>query len=453
MDLTFLGATGTVTGSRYLIESTNNKTLVDCGLFQGLKALRLRNWEEFPINPNEINSVVLTHAHLDHTGYLPLLVKQGFNGRVFCTHGTNDLCKILLPDSGHLQEEEADFANRHGVSKHKPALPLYTRIDAENSLTHFSELDFSKEYKLTNDLTVTFHPAGHILGASMVMLKHGETSILFTGDLGRFNDPIMRPPVTISHADYLVVESTYGNKLHDKKDPADELEEIINRTVKRGGVIIIPAFAVGRAQEVMYYIYQLKIANRIPNISIFLDSPMAVEATGLFCNHTEYHKLTPELSKNICIMVKYINTVADSKSLDADNKPKIIISASGMATGGRVLHHIKTFAGDERNTILFTGYQAEGTRGDLMTNHNQREIKMLGEIVKINAEVLNLHNLSAHADYEEIINWLKKFTKPPKKVFITHGEHEAAYSFREKIADLFNWECIVPTFLQREQLV
>jgi metallo-beta-lactamase family protein len=453
VNLTFLGATETVTGSRYLLENGKDKILIDCGLFQGLKPLRLRNWEKFPINPDEINSVVLTHAHLDHSGYLPLLIKQGFKGKIYCTHATDDLCKILLPDSGHLQEELADFANRHGISKHKPALPLYTRVDAENSLSHFVELDYNKDYQLDDNLTLSLNYAGHILGASMALFQQEGVSILFTGDLGRFNDPIMKPPVTISHADYLVIESTYGDKLHSPKDPADELAEIVNRTIKRGGTIVIPAFAVGRAQEVLYYLYQLKTVNRIPEVQVYLDSPMAIDATEIFRKHTEFHKLSPELAKNICAMAKYTNTVEESKALDIDHKPKIIISASGMATGGRVLHHIKVFAGDERNTILFTGYQAEGTRGDLMVNHSKREIKMLGEIVKINAEVLNMNNLSAHADYEDIITWLKKFTKPPRKVFITHGEREAAYSLRDKIADLFNWECIVPTFLQREKLI
>jgi metallo-beta-lactamase family protein len=453
MNLTFLGATETVTGSRYLLENAESKILVDCGLFQGLKALRLRNWEKFPINPNKITSVVLTHAHLDHSGYLPLLIKQGYSGKVYCTNATYDLCKILLPDSGYLQEEQANFANRHGISKHKPALPLYTRVDAENSLSHFVGLDFAKDHRLDDTAVVNFKYAGHILGASMALFQTQKTSILFSGDLGRLNDPIMNPPIAIPSADYLVIESTYGNRLHDTENPEDKLAEIVNCTIKRGGTMIIPAFAVGRAQEVLYYLHRLKTAERIPDIQVYLDSPMAIDATEIFRSHTEDHKLSSELAKNICTMAKYVTTVDDSKKLDLDHKPKIIISASGMATGGRVLHHIKVFAGDARNTILFTGYQAAGTRGDLMVNHKKTEIKMLGEILSVNAEVLNMNNLSAHADYNDIITWLKNFKRPPRKVFITHGEREAAYSLRAKIADLFDWECIVPTFLQCEKLI
>lgn len=452
MDLTFLGATETVTGSRYLLETAASKILIDCGLFQGLKALRLRNWEKFPINPAELQAVILTHAHIDHSGYLPLLVKQGYKGQVFCSAGTADLCRILLPDSGHLQEELADFSNRHGISKHKPALPLYTRKDAINSLSTLTALEFGKKNQLTKDMTVRLDYAGHILGAAMVMLQHDDTSILFSGDLGRFNNPIMKKPSNLPNVDYLVLESTYGNKLHSTEDPGVELATIVNRVVKRGGTVVIPAFAVGRAQEILYHLYLLRQKKLIPDVEIYLDSPMAINATEIFCCQTKCHKLGAELVKKVCSLAHYVSTVDESKALDSNGKSKIIISASGMATGGRVLHHIKAFGGDERNAILFTGYQAEGTRGDLMVNHNKKEIKLLGEVVTIRAEVLNMHNLSAHADYAEIISWLENCEKPPRKVFITHGERAAAYSLRDKIADMYNWECIVPTFLQREKL-
>lgn len=425
--------------------------LVDCGLFQGYKELRLRNWSKLPINPQKIDAVILTHAHIDHSGYIPLLVKQGFTGKVFCTSATEELCEVLLPDSGYLQEEEAFFANKMGYSKHHPALPLYTQQDAVESLKYFSSCDFHKIYNLDNELYFQFHRAGHILGASTIHLKNDHTSIVFSGDLGRPHDPIMLPPEIPPPADYLVLESTYGDRSHDPTDPLENLAAIINRTIKRGGTVVIPAFAVGRAQTLLYFIHQLKSKKIIPDIPVFLDSPMATDATKIFCRHTSEHHLSLEECTKIYGSVTYIHKTEESKELDTLAQPKIIVSASGMATGGRVLHHIKIFASDSRNTILFAGFQAGGTRGDRMIR-GEKEVKMLGEAIKINAEVTSLSNLSAHADQNEIVAWLKKFTKSPKKVFITHGEPNSANSLKIQIEKTLNWNCVVPHYLQTENL-
>jgi metallo-beta-lactamase family protein len=417
-----------------------------------LKELRLRNWVKFPIEPKTIDCVVLTHAHIDHTGYLPLLIKNGFRGKVYCSYATKDLCSVLLPDSGYLQEEEAKFLNKHGMSKHKPALPLYTKQDAENALPSLFPIPFRKLYKIDEKTYVSLIPAGHILGATFVQFQHYDTTVLFTGDLGRPNDIIMHSPAIVQAADYLVLESTYGNRLHNKVNPLDELEAIIKRTVARGGTIIVPAFAVGRAQHILYLVYLLKKQNRIPSIPIYLDSPMAREATALFVKYADLHRLDPALSKEVSAVASFVNTKEESQALDLVVSPKIIISASGMLEGGRVLHHIKAFGPDEKSTIVFAGYQAMGTRGADIIN-GKPEIKIFGNPVPIKAEVKVLSNMSAHADYEEILDWLGHFNHPPRKVFITHGEIDAAHALEEQIEERFNWQCVVPDYLQTENLV
>lgn len=451
MKLTFLGATNTVTGSKFLLTIGSKRILIDCGLFQGLKELRLRNWTKFPIEPKTIDAVVLTHAHIDHTGYLPLLIKNGFRGKVYCSNATKELCAVLLPDSGYLQEEEAKFLNKHGMSKHKPALPLYTKQDAENALPSLYPIPFRKAYKLDEETYITLIPAGHILGASYVQFKHFDTTVLFSGDLGRPEDIIMHAPAIVQAADYIVLESTYGNRLHKKIDPMDELQEIITRTVNRGGTVVIPAFAVGRAQHLLYLLYLLKKQKRIPEVPIYLDSPMAKEATQLFVKYADLHRLAPGLSKEVSSVAEIVNSKEDSQALDMVTTPKVIISASGMLEGGRVLHHIKTFAPDEKSTIVFAGYQAAGTRGADMIN-GKPEIKVFGQPVAIKAEVKVLSNMSAHADYNEILQWLSHFNHHPRKVFITHGEPEAAQSLKEKIEERYRWKCEVPEYLQTEQL-
>jgi metallo-beta-lactamase family protein len=447
MKIQFLGATGTVTGSKYLLRRGPKQFLVDCGLFQGFKQLRLRNWGPLPVNPQTINAVVLTHAHIDHSGYIPLLAKNGFTGRIYCTHATRDLCEILLPDSGHLQEEEAEYANRHGFSKHKPALPLYTKEDAEHCLKLFSPLDFDAEWFLEEELKVRFLPSGHILGSAFVSIRSPETSILFSGDIGRPNDMVMPSPRVIETADYLVVESTYGDRRHDPTDPRVKLGEVIRKTAGRGGVVVIPSFAVGRAQALLYYIHLLKEEKTIPDIPVFLNSPMAVDATRVFHNHHGEHRLTPEQCDAMCRTAHIVNSAEESASLNNKRGPMIIIAASGMATGGRVVHHLKAFAPDPRNTILFSGFQAGGTRGAAILA-GAESVKIHGGYVPIRAEVAIINNLSAHADAYEIMDWLKGFKTPPRRTFVTHGEPVAADALRHRIEEELSWSCRVPDYLE-----
>lgn len=448
MQLKFFGAAGTVTGSRYLLDTGEKKILVDCGLFQGYKPLRLRNWAPFPVAPGEIDAVVLTHAHLDHSGYLPLLVRNGFGGRIFCTHATRHLCKILLRDSGHLQEKEAEYANRHGFSKHRPALPLYTQDDAERSLGHFTDIDFGRDHEIASGLTVKFRRAGHILGAATAEVRVRDVRLLFSGDLGRPDSPTMLPPEQVTAADYLIVESTYGNRRHDKTDPERALAEVITRTIGRGGTVLIPAFAVGRAQDLLYLIGRLKASGQIqPTLPVFLDSPMAAEASRIFHEHREDHRLTREECDRTFAAATYVRDVQESKALNANPVPKLIISASGMATGGRVLHHLKNLAPDRRNTLLFAGFQAGGTRGAAIVG-GAETVKIHGMQVPVRAEVDNLDMLSAHADADEILAWLRAFERAPKMTFITHGEPVAADALRMRIQDELGWRCSTPEHLE-----
>jgi metallo-beta-lactamase family protein len=445
MKLTFLGAVGTVTGSKYLLDNFGRRILVDCGLFQGFKQLRLRNWAALPIETKSIDAVVLTHAHIDHSGYLPLLVRNGFSGPIFCTAGTRDLCGILLPDSGYLQEKDAEFANRHGFSKHHPALPLYTMNDARVALHQFRPIPFDTSEALGSGLTLRFQRAGHILGAAIVELNWDGRSLVFSGDLGRPNDLIMVDPTPISQADYLCVESTYGDRRHSRTDPEEAISEIILKTMHRGGTIVIPAFAVGRTQDILYHLYRLKVAGRIPNVPVFLDSPMAEDASDILCRDFQDVKISENECRAACRVARYVKTADESKALTANTIPKVIISASGMATGGRVLHHLKHYAPDPRNTILFTGFQAGGTRGASMVA-GVDAVKIHGSYVPVRAEVHNLDMLSGHADVDEIIGWLKHFTAPPRQTFITHGEPSAADGLRHRIQEELGWSCTVPDY-------
>jgi len=449
--LSFLGGAGTVTGSKYLIENAEHRFLIDCGLFQGFKELRLRNWARFSVDPQRIDAVLLTHAHLDHTGYLPLLIKQGFAGSVLCSGATASLCEILLPDSGHLQEQDAAFANRHGFSKHKPALPLYTLKDALSALKQLKAIEFEQPFNLPGGAMAFLRRAGHILGAASIQLDWNGTRVAFSGDLGRYNDATMVDPVQLEHADYLVVESTYGNRRHDPRNPEDALAEIIGRTVGRGGTVIVPAFAVGRAQSLMFHLHRLKAARRIPDVPIFLDSPMAVDASKIFCNHIADHRLTERDCREACAVAHYVQSVEESKALTINSMPKVIISASGMATGGRVLHHLKSYAPNARNTILFAGFQAGGTRGAAMMA-GADSIKIHGEYVPVRAEVKNLDMLSAHADADEILRWLRGFKSRPRTTFITHGEPSASDALRKRIEEELGWTCVVPDHGQQVDL-
>lgn len=451
MRITFLGAVGTVTGSKYLVRAGKARLLVDCGLFQGFKNLRLRNWAPLPLDPSSLDAVILTHAHLDHSGYLPLLVRNGFRGPVLCTPGTADLCEILLRDSAMLQEKDAEFANRHGTSKHHPAQPLYTRKDADRALEQLRGVDYGEDTQIGNGVTLRFERAGHILGSALTRLTWKGTSLQFTGDLGRPESATMPPPARVEEADYLVVESTYGDRRHPDADPEDALAEVINRTSQRGGTVVIPAFAVGRTQTLLYHLSRLKQAKRIPDLPVFLDSPMAIDATEMFARHQGDHKLTHRECQEAFRVATYVRTPEDSRALDRSAMPMVLVSASGMATGGRVLHHLTHFAPDPRNTILFAGFQAGGTRGAAMVA-GAGEVKIFGQYVPVKADVRNLDMFSAHADADEILGWLGQFRRPPTMTFITHGEPAASDALRHRIEENLGWACTVPDYKDRFDL-
>ena len=451
MRLTFLGATGTVTGSKYLLEHLGRRLLVDCGLFQGLKQLRLRNWDAFPVAPGSVDAVVLTHAHLDHSGYLPRLVQGGFRGPIHCTAPTHELCKLLLPDSGRLLEEEADHANRHGWSKHAPALPLYTEADAELTLKRFRNQGFAQAFEPIPGVSVTLSRAGHLLGAATVRIAWDDGSVLFSGDLGRDHDLLMLPPAAPEAANTVVVESTYGDRVHESIDPLMVVAEVVNRTAARGGVVVVPSFAVGRAQTLLHILHELRQTNRIPNLPVFLNSPMATGATRIYDAHHAEHRLTPEQCRALNGFARIVTTVEESKRLNALRMPAVIISASGMATGGRVLHHIEAFAPDRRNTLMFAGFQAAGTRGASIVG-GATEVKIHGRYVPIRAEVANLSALSAHADRNELLAWIGSLPAAPQRIFVTHGEPVAADSLRQAIEERHRWPCSVPEYREVAEL-
>ena len=443
LSLTFFGGVGTVTGSKFLLRHKRTRWLVDCGLFQGYKHLRTRNWQPLPVSPAHIQAVILTHAHLDHSGWLPVLCRDGFRGKILATPATRDLCRYLLPDSGFIHEKDAAFANRYGFTRHHPARPLYTRADAENVMPHFRTVDFGQPYRYKGKLDLLFRRAGHIPGAAIAELGVAGKRIVFSGDLGHNHIGTMPPPETVDQADYLVVESTYGNRRRDRSDPEEAIAEVVKRTVERGGTIIIPAFAVGRTQLLLHFLNQLIRAHRIPRVPVFLDSPLAINATEVFANHPDDHRLTEQEAEQACALPRYVHDPEESKQLDRDPMPKIIIAGSGMATGGRVLHHLKTYVTDSRHSILFTGYQAGGTRGAAMVA-GAEEIKIHGQYWPVKASVENLDMLSAHADAEEIIEWLGNFERPPHRVFIVHGEPDAADALRKRIEETYGWNCVVP---------
>ncbi|HKQ12646.1 MAG TPA: MBL fold metallo-hydrolase [Steroidobacteraceae bacterium] len=451
MQLTFLGATQTVTGSRYLLRCETGWMLVDCGLFQGYKHLRLKNWARPLFDLSTLNAVVLTHAHLDHSGYLPLLVKQGFRGPIYATPPTIDLCRILLPDSGHLQEEQAEFANRHGFSKHSPALPLYTERDATECLKHFEPIWFEEVFEPVPDIRVHYSRAGHLLGAGSIRIESASTSVLFSGDLGRPADPLMSAPEPPPSADYVVVESTYGDRKHPALDSQNELRDVIRRTCERRGIVVIPTFAVGRAQLLLLLIARLKAARAIPDIPVYLDSPMAIDATELLTRHAAEHRFSPSDAASIGRTARLVRTAEESKSLDRIREPAIILAASGMATGGRVVHHLKMFVTDARNTILFSGFQAGGTRGASLVA-GARELRIHGETFPVRAEVCQLQSASAHADADEVIAWLRQLQTAPRQVFVTHGESSASDALRQRIQSELNWTASVPEYRDEVEL-
>ncbi len=450
MKIQFLGAVGTVTGSKYAVSTEQSELLVDCGLYQGVKQLRLRNRKPLPIEPSRFDAVVLTHAHIDHSGYLPALVRDGFHGPIYCTRPTFELCQILLLDSAKLHEEDAAYANRKGFSKHRPALPLYTQADAEIALRRFEVVDFFENLQV-GDLTVKFQPAGHILGAASIHVSHGSRRLLFSGDLGRSNDLLMNAPEPPGNPDWIVIESTYGNRLHGTKDPIAELASIVSKTVSRGGTLLIPSFAVGRAQTLLYCLHQVFEQGLAPKTPVFVNSPMATNVTALYQRFAKHHRLSAELCHNVCDVATFVQSVDESKKLGTNAFPKVIISASGMATGGRVLHHLKQLAPDHRNTILLPGFQAPGTRGEAIAS-GAKAVKIHGKHIPIEAEVIQLDIFSAHADQSELLAWLGQCDRPPRRVFITHGNEVAADTLRCIAAENLGLDTYVPEYLEEVEL-
>ena len=444
VNITFLGGTGTVTGSKYLVQHDGKKLLVDCGLFQGYKQLRLRNWNPMPIEATDVDAVLLTHAHLDHSGYLPLLHRQGFRGRVHATPATCDLCAILLPDSGHIQEEDAAFLNRHGYSKHTPALPLYSKHDAIVSLNLLHPEVVGKTFSPIPGWKATFSSAGHILGAASILLEVAGRRILFSGDLGRPDDLIMKAPDLPPEADTVLIESTYGNRTHPQEDVLAELAPALKRVASRGGVAVVPVFAVGRAQALLHAISLLKERGDIPHsLPIFLDSPMAVHTTELLPRHPDAHRLNAEALRQMKHIATMVETPEQSKALAKRHGPMVILSASGMATGGRVLHHLAHYLPERRNMVILTGYQAPGTRGDTLAKGGNT-VRIHAQEVAVNAEVVQLQSSSAHADATQLLDWLKHMKHAPSQVYVVHGELEAADVLRQRIEHELKWRAVVP---------
>lgn len=458
--LRFLGAAQSVTGSKYLLEIDTRKILIDCGLFQGKKELRLRNWEPLPVDPATIHTVIITHAHIDHIGYLPRLVKDGFRGRILCTHATKDLMKIMLLDAAKLQEEEAQFAFKKGYSKHNKPDPLFTIEDAEHALEFVDSIRLEKETKVINNVSLTYYNAGHILGSAIIELKlttkNQTKKIVFSGDLGRYDDPIMFPPKALYEADILFVESTYGDRLNPMDQVEEDLTQIIHEAVKNGGTILIPAFAVGRTQILLYYFHKLMASKKIPTLPIYIDSPMAISVTELYERHGNEHKIKVDREGGQLIsifdspQIHFCNTPESSKALNDIKYPAIIISASGMATGGRILHHLFHRLRREHDTVLLAGYQAEGSRGRRIQD-GEPIIKIFGEQVPLNCHVNTIHGLSAHADQTEILRWLSNFKDKPKQTFITHGELASADVLAKKIEEM-GWNTMIPEYLQTVEL-
>jgi metallo-beta-lactamase family protein len=451
MYLSFYGAAGTVTGSKYVLRIDDHHILVDCGLFQGLKNLRQRNWEDPPFDVASIHAVVLTHAHIDHSGYLPVLMKRGYQGPVYCTAGTAELCGILLPDSGHLQEEEAQYLTRHKYARHDPALPLYTREEAEATLKLLRPVPFDTDVDLGDGTKFRYTRAGHILGSAWVTFMQSGYRVVFSGDVGRLHDPVMKPPAPITHADVLVCESTYGNRRHPDEDPREELGAVIRRTVERGGTVVIPAFAVGRTQALLHLISELKKTRTIPDVPVYLNSPLAIDATHIFCDHAGEHKLDDRLCGEMFHVAEFIKSEEASRALNATGGPAIIIAGSGMATGGRVVHHLRTLLPDPRNTVLLAGFQAPGTRGAALLN-GADDVKIFGQYVPVRAEVVDLDSMSAHADYTELVEWLGSVKLKPKRVFITHGEPPAADAYRKHLERHLGWQAEIPEYKQTVRL-
>lgn len=454
----FLGAAQTVTGSKFLVEHGGRRVLVECGLFQGKKEYRERNWNPLPVPPSSVDAVLLTHAHLDHSGYLPKLVKGGFRGPIYGTAATKDLLGLILPDSGHLQEEEAEYANKKGFSKHKPALPLYTQQDAVDSLRQVETVDYGRSFGVADGLSATFHPSGHILGAAFVELALGDVRVVISGDVGGYDGVVMRPPVDLpAAADAILVESTYGGRIDDTRPVQEQFREHLAPVLRNGGVVVIPAFAIGRTTLVLYHLRTLQERGELPDVPVFVDSPMATDAVRLYCKYSGEHNLrTDELQNPSLCSIQTRNTtmvkdVEASKLLNRRQGPMIIISSSGMATGGRVVHHIKQRLGDSRNLILLVGYQAIGTRGRTLLD-GAPYLKMHGEIHPVRAKVASIKGLSAHGDSDEILRWLRTAKRPPKRLFLVHGEEDGLKAMGERVRAELGWNHHAPQYLEKADL-
>lgn len=455
----FLGATGTVTGSKFLLYNSSSKFMIDCGLFQGLKELRMRNWAPMPVSAADINAVILTHAHIDHSGYFPVFVKQGFRGKAYASIATVELCKILLPDSGFLQEEDAAFATRKGFSKHLPALPLYTYSDAVASLPYLFGIPNGKPFDLGGGLKAKLIPAGHILGARFVHITSKlptQRTVLFAGDIGRYDAIINKGPSRIKDVDYLVIESTYGDRLHPEEDVFKKFETIINATAARGGKVLIPAFAVGRTQEIIYIIKKLQQAKRIPmSIPVYLNTPMGIDATKIYTSHADeedFFKDSIDEDSFKLPNLHLVHTQDESRMLNFLEGPAIILSASGMMTGGRILHHLKAYGPDPKSTLVMVGFQAAGTRGRAIQD-GSRSIKIHGEPVPLKCQMEYINSISAHGDCDDILKWLSLFTREPKKTFLVHGEPTASVQMLEKIKEKLNWKnVVIPNYMDEFEL-
>jgi len=454
--LQFLGAAGTVTGSKHLLDLGEHRILIDGGLFQGLKELRLRNWAAFPIDPKRVDAVVLTHAHLDHCGYLPRLVAGGFRGRIFCTAGTRDLCTLVLPDSAHIQEEDARLANRRGYSKHSPALPLYTELDAARTLTQLQPVGYERPVPVVPGVDVEFLNAGHLLGSAYARMRIGGKTVLFGGDLGRYGRPVLPDPAPVAEADVLLLESTYGDRLHEPDDDGARLAAIINETVQRGGRVIIPSFAVGRVEELLYWLKRLEQRRQIPTLPVYVDSPMAAGALQFYTQRC--HELDPEMrsgERDVCAFgtarMTIVASAQESMELVSSSTPAIVIAASGMATGGRVLHHLVAGLPNPNNTVLFVGYQSAGTRGRQLTD-GARKVKIQGQEVPVAAHVARIDSMSAHADVGEIMRWLSGFSRPPAMTYLVHGETAALEALGARIHSEIGWPIHIAKYLEKVEL-
>lgn len=446
----FLGAAETVTGSKYLIEALGKKIMVDCGLFQGIKKLRNLNWEYPPVNPSEIDVVLLTHAHLDHTGYLPKLVKSGFKGAIWGTAPTLEIAAIILRDSAKIQEEEAEHANKEGFSKHEPALPFYDLKDVEKTIQHFHEIQSREWLSLFENIQVRFQYNGHILGATFIEMDIAGKRLVFSGDIGREEDLLLSSPQRPEQSDILLVESTYGDRLHPKLDLEGKIQDIVHDTWQDGGTLIIPSFAVERAQTLMYLFWQLRTKGRMPNIPIYMDSPMGANVLDVFHHHGNWHKLTKEECTEMCEYIHIVESFRETWEIIDDKKPKIVIAGSGMVSGGRVLTYLTKYIDNPKTRVLLVGFQAEGTRGRQL-QEGIHEIKIYGKYYPVKAQILNIQSLSAHADQQELLNWMSSIKNTPEKVFIVHGEVHAADVLRVKIQDTYHWNCVIPELYSIEE--